>query len=61
MSLIDDFIENSDDALQSYTGNNNSFLDTAGFEQSDPVMVNIFVYNVYTFMEICTYSFHKFV
>ncbi|CAB4425152.1 unnamed protein product [Rhizophagus irregularis] len=39
MSLIDDFIENSNDALQSYTANNNSFLDAEGFEQTDPVML----------------------
>lgn len=56
MSLIDDFIENSNDALQSYTANNNSFLDAEGFEQTDPVMVNI-LFIICTFIEICTYSF----
>ncbi|RIA95939.1 Pep3/Vps18/deep orange family-domain-containing protein [Glomus cerebriforme] len=40
MSLIDDFIENSNDALQPlYNGNTSSFLDTAGFEHADPVML----------------------
>lgn len=60
MSLIDDFIENSNDALQSYTGNNSSFLDTEGFEQADPVMVNIFIYNMYNHRNLHI-LIHKFV
>ncbi|CAI2181674.1 1175_t:CDS:10 [Funneliformis geosporum] len=38
MSLIEDFIENSNDTLiPSYTASTNIFLDPAGFEPADPV------------------------